>query len=100
MIYELVYTDRAKHDLIVATDAIVANAPETAELWFRGFVAVLETLRRDAAVYGLAPENHRCSIEIRQFIYRTKSRRANRALYGFAGQQWLFSRFVVPVKIC
>jgi plasmid stabilization system protein ParE len=78
---ELLYTDRAKRDLSAATDAIAKHAPETAQRWFDGFIAALETLRRDATVFGLAPESDRCSIDIRQFIYRTRSRRANRALY-------------------
>jgi hypothetical protein len=68
-----------------ATDWIAQHAPETAQRWFEGFVAAHETLRRDAAIYGLAPESDRNSIEIRQFIYRTKSRRMNRALYAIRG---------------
>jgi plasmid stabilization system protein ParE len=85
MMYELVYTSRAKRDLNAATDAIAENAPETAERWFGSFIAALETLRRDAAIFALAPECDRCSIDIRQFIYRTKSRGANRALYTIRG---------------
>jgi plasmid stabilization system protein ParE len=81
MTYELVYSDRAKRDLNATTDAIAEQAPETAERWFSGFVGALETLTRDAAVFGLAPESDNCSIELRQFIYRAKSRRTNRVLY-------------------
>jgi plasmid stabilization system protein ParE len=81
MTYNLVYTLRAKQDLNTTADYIAERAPETAERWFNGFVAALESLRRDADIYGLAPENERCSVEVRQLIYRTKSRRTNRALY-------------------
>jgi plasmid stabilization system protein ParE len=85
MIYDLVYTDRAKLDLIAAADSIARNAPETAERWFQGFTTALETLQRDANVYSLAPESARCSIEVRQLLYRTKSHRVNRALYTIRG---------------
>lgn len=85
MIYELIYTDRAKRDLLAATNAIAENAPEAAERWFAGFIAALASLRERATVFSLAPESQNCSIEVRQFIYRTKSRRANRALYTIRG---------------
>ena len=64
-----------------AVDAVSRHAPETAERWFDGFVAALETLATNAAMYALAPESEMCSVEIRQMIYRTRNRRANRALY-------------------
>ncbi len=85
MTYELVYTGRAKSDLQAAADYIAQQAPETANRWFNGFVAALDTLRQNPASYGLAPESDYCSLEVRQFIYRTKSRRANRALYTVRG---------------
>lgn len=85
MTYDLVFSDRAKRDLNAATDAIAELAPETAERWFNGFVGALETLTRDAAIFALAPESNYCSIEVRQFIYRAKSRRANRALFTIRG---------------
>ena len=81
MTYDVVYTARAKRDLQRATEAIARNAPETAQRWFDGFVATFQTLSTDATVYSLAPENEQCSVEARQILYRTKSRRVNRALY-------------------
>jgi plasmid stabilization system protein ParE len=85
MKYELFYTERAKRDLAEATDAIAKNAPETAQRWFEGFVRALSTLSRDAEIYSLAPESTHSAVDVRQFIYRTKSRRANRALYTIQG---------------
>ena len=85
MTYELVYSERAKRDLIRAAEYISRDAPEAAQRWFEGFVAALETLRTNATVFGLAPESKHASAEVRQLIYRTKSRRANRALYTIAG---------------
>jgi plasmid stabilization system protein ParE len=81
MTYDLVYSERAIRDLQRATDSIARDAPDTAVRWFEGFVATLQTLSKNATVFGLAPENEHCAIEVRQVIYRTKSRRANRALY-------------------
>jgi plasmid stabilization system protein ParE len=85
MTYDLVYTERAKRDLQRATDSIARDAPETAQRWFDGFVATLQTLSVNATVYCLAPESELCAIEVRQMIYRTKSRRVNRALYTIRG---------------
>lgn len=85
MTYDLVYSERAKRDLINATEAMARHAPLTAERWFNNFVFALSKLSRDAAAYGFAPESEHCSVEVRQFIYRTKSRRANRALYTIQG---------------
>jgi plasmid stabilization system protein ParE len=85
MTYDLVYTGRAKRDLQRATEFIARDAPETAQCWFDGFVATIQTLSTYATVFSLAPESEQCSIEVRQIIYRTKSRRANRALYAIRG---------------
>jgi plasmid stabilization system protein ParE len=85
MTFDLVYTHQAKRDLNDAADFIAQHAPQSAERWFNGFVAALATLRNDALLYSLAPENEQASVEVRQLIYRTKSRRANRALYTIRG---------------
>jgi plasmid stabilization system protein ParE len=85
MTYDLVYTERAKRDLHNGVVEIARNAPQTAERWFEGFINALGRLRQEAPNFSLAPESGRCSVEVRQFIYRTKSRRANRALYTIRG---------------
>ena len=81
MAYQLRYTATAAVELRAATDWIAERAPDTAEEWFEGFVELLATLRVNALVHGLAPENSLVGIEVRQIVYRTKSRRFNRALY-------------------
>ncbi len=85
MNYQLVYTTRAKNDLCAATDYIAQQVPETAERWFNGFVVALAKLKQNPLIYGLAPESDQVREEIRQIIYRTKSRRANRALFSIRG---------------
>jgi plasmid stabilization system protein ParE len=85
MTYDLFYSDQAKRDLNAAADLIAQDARLTAERWFNGFIAALDTLKQDAAIYSLAPESERASVEVRQFVYRTKSHRANRALYAIRG---------------
>jgi hypothetical protein len=57
MAYQHCYTATAAAELRAATDWIAERAPETAELWFEGFVDMLATLRIDALAHGLAPEN-------------------------------------------
>jgi hypothetical protein len=85
MAYQLRYTVTAAAELRAATDWIAERAPETAELWFEGFVDLLSTLRVNALAHGLAPENSLMTVEVRQIIYRTASRRFNRALYTVTG---------------
>jgi len=80
--YQLVYTTRARNDLRAATDYIAQHAPEAAERWFDGFVAALAKLKQNPLIYGLAPESEQVEEEIRQIIYRTKSKLANRALFS------------------
>jgi plasmid stabilization system protein ParE len=84
MAYQLRYTATAATELRAATDWIAERAPETAERWFEGFVELLATLRVNALAHGLAPEDSLVTVEVRQIIYRTASRRFNRALYTVA----------------
>lgn len=79
--YRLVYTNRAERDLRAAVKYIAAYDDQTARRWLAGFVEGLATLKQDAHVYGLAPESEQVAAEVRQYIYRTKSGRQNRALY-------------------
>lgn len=85
MTFELVYTERAKHDLFRAAEYISRDAPDTAQRWFEEFVAALARLATLASVFGVAPESQYCAYEVRQMIHRTKSRRANRVLYVIRG---------------
>ena len=81
MTFRIAYTKRAQRDLEKATRWIEERALETAERWLRGFIDRLATLQENALVHPFAPENHQVDAEIRQIIYRTKSRRSNRALF-------------------
>jgi len=81
MSYELRYTLSAKQELQAATDWIAKQAPETAQTWFDGFLTTIGLLREQPLAFGLAPENDFVDIEVRQLIYRTASRRGNRALF-------------------
>jgi len=83
--YKLFYTTRAKSDLRAATDYIAQQVPETAEHWFNSFVAALVKLQQNPLIYGVAPESDQLDENIRQLIYRTKSRRPNRALFVIRG---------------
>ena len=55
MAYQLRYTATAAAELRAATEWIAELAPETAELWFEGFVDLFATLRVNALAHGLAP---------------------------------------------
>lgn len=85
MANQLRYTATAAAELRAATEWIAERAPETAEQWFDGFVELLATLRVSALAHGMAPENSLVTVEVRQIIYRTASRRFNRALYTVTG---------------
>lgn len=87
MAYRLRYTKTAADELNAATSWIAERAPDTAQRWFDGFVDLLATLCDQAEVHGVAPEDEHVEVEIRQIIYRTSSRRANRALYTIRGNE-------------
>ncbi len=86
MTYRLVYTERAKRDLEQAVQYIARKSPEAAQLWFEGFTTSLAKLKVTPLACGQAPESKKVEPDIRQYIYRTKSRRLNRALFTVVDQ--------------
>jgi plasmid stabilization system protein ParE len=81
MPHEVILTDRAIRDLNDATRYISRHAPETAEKWRRDFLESLLTLENNPHAYSLAEESKEFPFELRQYFYRTRSRRLNRALF-------------------
>jgi len=65
--------------------APLKRAPEAAERWCRGILAALLRLEQHPEVSPLAPENAAFDFDLRQFLVRTKSRLANRALFTIVG---------------
>ncbi|MEX0977966.1 MAG: type II toxin-antitoxin system RelE/ParE family toxin [Pirellulales bacterium] len=80
-------TARAIRDLDDARNYIRRSAPETAERWYLGFLDALLRLERQPEMWPLAPEDSEFSFELRQFLFRTKSRQANRALFVIIGNE-------------
>ena len=87
MPYRLRYTYRAIRELNAAADWIAQHAPETAEIWFDQFIDKLSQLQFNPNCYGFAPENERSKIVIRQLLFLTASRQANRALFTISGNE-------------
>lgn len=87
MRYTIVLTARAIRDLDVARSFLRQLAPETAEKWYVGFLESLAKLESQPELWPHAPENAQFSYELRHFFYRTKSRRANRALFTIVGNE-------------
>jgi plasmid stabilization system protein ParE len=85
--YQVIIQRRAEQDLWKATAWIAQFAPETAERWCSGFLAALETLTENPMRCGFAPENSYVDYDIRQLVYRTKSRVGNRALFTIIEDQ-------------
>ena len=87
MPFEVLITDRAQRDLEDARTYIAKYAPETAERWCRGFLESLLILEKSPESWPLAPEDSEFPFQLRQYIYRTRSRQANRALFTIVGNQ-------------
>ncbi len=87
MRFTVLLTARAIRDLENARDFVGQSAPETAERWFRAFLLALLRLEANPQSYSLAPETAKFPFELRQFLFRTKSRRANRALFRVVGNE-------------
>lgn len=87
MTHKVILLGRAERELREATAYIAQQVPETAERWFNGFIAALDTLAENPERCSLAPESDLFPYEIRQFLYRTKSRYPTRALFTIAGEE-------------
>ena len=86
MSYRVTLQPPALDDLDRAYEWIAKRSPENAQRWYTGFVQALQTLSEHPERCGLAPESRVVGREIRQFIYRTESGRANRALFTILGE--------------
>ena len=87
MPFEVYLTDRAQRDLEDACAYVAQYAPETAEKWRRSFLEALLILEQSPESRPLAPEDSAFPFQLRQYIHRTRSRRANRALFTIVGNQ-------------
>lgn len=87
MRFTVFLTGRALRDLVDARDYIRQSAPETADRWYFSFLEALLRLEQHPKAWPIAPESDEFPFELRQFLFRTKSRRANRALFVIAGTE-------------
>jgi plasmid stabilization system protein ParE len=85
--FTVLLTARAIQDLEHARDYIRRSSPETADQWYRSFLEALLRLEENPELRSLAAENAAFPFELRQFLFRTKSRLANRALFTIVGDE-------------
>jgi plasmid stabilization system protein ParE len=74
-------------DLNAAREHLRQFAPETADRWYLSFLEALLQLEANPEIWPLAPETSEFPFDLRQFLFRTKSRRANRALFTIIGDE-------------
>ncbi len=87
MRYKVHVSARAIRDLESSRDYLAQHAPETVEQWYSAILDSLNTLENDPHRWSLAPESARFPFELRQLMIRSKSRKANRALFVVLGDQ-------------
>jgi len=87
MAHEVYLTERAQSDLTSAREYIARQAPETAERWYADFLHSLLILEQSPESWPLAPENDQFAFDLRQYIYRSRSGKPNRALFTIVGKQ-------------
>jgi len=85
--FTVVLTARAISDLEAAREYLRQFAPETAERWYLSFLETLLQLETSPEIWPLAPESAEFPFDLRQFLFRTRSRRANRALFTIIGDE-------------
>ena len=61
-----------------------------------GFHEALQTLSENPGRCSVAPESDAVELEIRQFSYRTKSRRSYRALFTIQGDEGSHTACAIP----
>lgn len=87
MRFTVVLTARAIRDLDAAREYLRQFAPQTAERWYLSFLETLLQLETNPETWPLAPETAEFPFDLRQFLFRTRSRRANRALFTIVGEE-------------
>lgn len=85
MLYTVTLSERACADLQQARDYIRQQAPDAAERWYLSILTAMLRLEKNPQAFPLAPENTQFDFELRQFLFRSKSRRANRVLFRITG---------------
>ena len=77
MTYQVVLTDRAARDLEEAYRWYAERAPQSAVLWYNGFLESLDSLSTNPERCPVAAERQKIPVEIRQLLYgRQRSYRA------------------------
>jgi plasmid stabilization system protein ParE len=69
MKYKVVLHDLAIEDLVEAYDYAARQAPLTASRWMDRFEAALQTLGNNPQRCGLARENAKSSVELREYLF-------------------------------
>ncbi len=84
MTHRILVADRAATDLEEAFHWLRERSPESAVLWYNGFIDTLKSLEKNPERCALAPESHKMKIEIRQILYGRG--RSYRALFCVRGK--------------
>jgi len=86
MIYRVVLSDRAKRELIAATEWWAEHRSiEQAERWYDGFLVAIDGLRRSVQQCSVAREKGQLSFEVRQLNYGIGRRPTHRAVLTIQG---------------
>lgn len=87
MPHDVFLTTRAQKDLKTARSYIAKFSPEAAERWYFDFIESLLDLETRPESRPMAPEEGQFAFDLRQYIFRPKSGKPNRALFTIVGNQ-------------
>jgi len=82
--FRIILLPQAEADILQISDWIYERTPVGADTWIRKWLDVLEYLESHADGCGLAPEDDRHDLEIRQVLFRTRRRMPYRAIFRIA----------------
>ena len=72
------------------------RSPTGALAWLDAYDSLLDRLKADAAMFGLAREAAECEFEIRQALFKTPRGRVYRALFFVEGSEVFIARVRGP----
>ena len=82
MKYEVVLTSEARENARAAYDWYAERSQEAADKWHAGLLDALTTLETDPQRCGLANENARFPVELRQLLYGSGRRITHRIVFA------------------
>ncbi len=99
MTLEVRVSGRTEKDVDTIFEWLAKRSKDGAVRWYHAYLISLHSLLIQAEGCGIAPEAEKLGIDLRQFLFKTRSGRVYRSLFVIVGNRFTWWAFVVPGKI-